>query len=193
MNDLTTDRSFDSQAVRGSLTCLAYFLTCYSRALADVQSTGAGIECLDCMHELMGKHEFTITCSKNKLTHSRLQISLTRVVWISSILENNLGINSALEKYLKENCLGVWDEHFSFKYFLKIALVREISLKLSSNFGCLVNIIYCCSKCPDSTMWRRVLPGHEEIQILHLMRGQPGIQYNRTPVCHPVFLAWMLG
>ena len=50
MYDLTTERSFGSQAT----LCLAYFLTrlihkcLYDQALADVRSTGAGIKCLYC-------------------------------------------------------------------------------------------------------------------------------------------------
>ena len=31
------------------------------------------------------------------------------------------------------------DEQFSFKYFLNIAFVREVSPKLSGDFGCYVN------------------------------------------------------
>ena len=47
-------------------------------------------------------------------------------------------------KYLKESCRLSSDEQFSFKYFLNIAFVREISPKLSGGFSCyghkLVNI-----------------------------------------------------
>ena len=40
--------------LRGSLVCLAYFLTCnslvfFDQAMEDVRSTGAGIKCLYCM------------------------------------------------------------------------------------------------------------------------------------------------
>ena len=38
-------------------------------------------------------------------------------------------------KYLKESCRKSSDGQFSFKYFLHIAFVREISPKLSVGFG----------------------------------------------------------
>ena len=45
MDDLTTERSFDSQAM-----CVIDVLGClYNQALADVRSTGAGTKCLYCM------------------------------------------------------------------------------------------------------------------------------------------------
>ena len=40
-----------------------------------------------------------------------------------------------LAKILKESFRWGSDEQFSFKYFLYIAFVREISLKLSGSFG----------------------------------------------------------
>ena len=57
------------------------------------------------------------------LTHSCLQVSgtLLYVVWTSDSFENNVGIKCVSGKYLKENCLSVWDSHFSFKCFIKIA------------------------------------------------------------------------
>ena len=39
------------------------------------------------------------------------------------------------EKYLKKSCLCVFDQHFSFKYFSKNCLGREISSKMSGGFG----------------------------------------------------------
>ena len=70
------------------------------------------------------------------LTHSCLEIYLTSVVWTYHTFVNNFTIKYELEKYLKESCLLVSDSPFSFKYFLKIAFVREISLKKSGSFGC---------------------------------------------------------
>ena len=51
MCDVTTERSFFSHKLSVSLMCFAYFLNCcykcfYNQALADVQSTGAGIKFL---------------------------------------------------------------------------------------------------------------------------------------------------
>ena len=56
-------------------------------------------------------------------THSLLKTHLTNVIWIYGTFENNFGINFKLKKYLKESCKLVMDQHFSFKYFLKIVLV----------------------------------------------------------------------
>ena len=62
-------------------------------------------------------------------THSVLKISLTIVVWISNTFENNFEIKHKLEKYLKENCVLSSYQHCSFKYFLKIHFIWEISQK----------------------------------------------------------------
>ena len=62
------------------------------------------------------------------LTYSCLEISIS-VVWTSDTFESNLRMNHKFTNYLKESCGLDFDEHFSFKNFLKIAFVREISLK----------------------------------------------------------------
>ena len=54
---------------------------------------------------------------------------MTIVVWIYDTFENNFKINHILEKYLKGSSYLVSEEYFSFIYFLKIDLVREISPK----------------------------------------------------------------
>ena len=56
-------------------------------------------------------------------------VSLTSVVWNYHTFENNFGIKHTVEKYLKESCRLNTDEQLSFKYFLNIAFVREISPK----------------------------------------------------------------
>ena len=57
-----------------------------------------------------------------------LEISLTfnSVIWTISIFQNSFGINHKFTKYLKESLLLDFDQNLSFKYFLKIAFVREI-------------------------------------------------------------------
>ena len=54
---------------------------------------------------------------------------LTRVVWTLRTFGNNLGINHKFTKYLKESCGADFDQHFIFRYFLKIRIVKEISPK----------------------------------------------------------------
>ena len=41
---------------------------------------------------------------------------------------------------MKESCRSSSDKQFSFKYFLYIAFVREISSKLSDRFGCYLGL-----------------------------------------------------
>ena len=48
---------------------------------------------------------------------------------------NNYEINKSLEKYFKESAELVWDEYFSFKYFLIFDFAREISSKWSDSSG----------------------------------------------------------
>ena len=62
----------------------------------------------------------------NPLTHSCLEISLTDVLWTFDTFEYNFGMNHIFKKYLKENCELGSDEHYSFKYFTKNALVTKI-------------------------------------------------------------------
>ena len=56
---------------------------------------------------------------------------LEKFVWNCGAFEYTSGIKHNSEKYLKGNCCLVSEEHFSFKYFVKSAFVREISSKLS--------------------------------------------------------------
>ena len=51
------------------------------------------------------------------------------VVWTYDTFEINFEINHRWEKYFKESSESFSYEYFSFKYFLKIGLVREISPK----------------------------------------------------------------
>ena len=50
---------------------------------------------------------------------------MTSVVWTCHTCEHNFGITRKFTKYLMESCVLGFDQHFSFKYFLKIAF--EIS------------------------------------------------------------------
>ena len=63
------------------------------------------------------------------LTLSCLEMFLTSVVWTFHTYENNLGVDHTFTKYLKESCVFDFDQRFSFKFFLKIAFIREISPK----------------------------------------------------------------
>ena len=63
------------------------------------------------------------------LTLSYLELFGTSVVWTVDTFENNLAINHKFIKYLKEKCVFDFDQHFSLKYFLKIAFAKEISPK----------------------------------------------------------------
>ena len=55
MDDITTERSFVSQAmcVIDVLGLLLVFWTCYPWVFAEVQSTGVGIECLYCVESFL--------------------------------------------------------------------------------------------------------------------------------------------
>ena len=65
------------------------------------------------------------------LTYSYLQIFFkTSVVWTCQTFKNNFEIKHKFGKYLMEHCDYSSDEQFSFKYFLNITYVREISPKL---------------------------------------------------------------
>ena len=64
-----------------------------------------------------------------------LEISLTSVVWNFDAFINNFEITHNFTKYLLEGCVLAFNQHFSFKYFLKIVFVKEISLKSSGSFG----------------------------------------------------------
>ena len=63
--------------------------------------------------------------------HEWQKIYLTNVVWTFQTFENNFGLKQQFTNYLMESCRQNSDEQFSFKYFLNIAFVREISPKLS--------------------------------------------------------------
>ena len=69
------------------------------------------------------------------LTLSCLEIFLTNVVWTFNIFENNFGIKPKFTKYLKEDCVMDFDQHFSCICFLLIAFVGEIFLKRSGSLG----------------------------------------------------------
>ena len=70
----------------------------------------------------------------NVLTNSRLEISLTNVVWTYDTFKSYLQINHKLENYLMESGWYIFDQHFSVKYFLKDSFDREISPKWSGCF-----------------------------------------------------------
>ena len=57
-----------------------------------------------------------------RLTLSCLEIFLTSVVWTFDIFENYIGIYYKFTRHLKESCSKCFDQHFSFKYFIKIAI-----------------------------------------------------------------------
>ena len=61
---------------------------------------------------------------------------LTSVDWTCHTFENNFRMKYKFAKYLKESCRQSFDEQFSLKYFPNIALVREISPKLSDGYDC---------------------------------------------------------
>ena len=64
-----------------------------------------------------------------------LESSLTSVVWIYRIFENNFGIKHDFHKKLKESCWFRFFEHFSLKYISEYASVRKISPNLVGIFG----------------------------------------------------------
>ena len=68
------------------------------------------------------------------LIHSFLELNLKITVCTYDTFENNLGIDYQFEKYLKENCRPSSNQHFSFKYFPKDALVKKIYPKSSGIF-----------------------------------------------------------
>ena len=51
------------------------------------------------------------------------------VVWNFDTYENYSEIKNKFAKYLKGSCRLSFGTHLSFKYFLNIVFVREISLK----------------------------------------------------------------
>ena len=68
------------------------------------------------------------------INHLCQEIYLISVVWIWQTFENKFGMKHKFAKYLNESCRKNCDEYLSFKHFLHIAFVREISPKLSSSF-----------------------------------------------------------
>ena len=64
-------------------------------------------------------------------TYSCLDISLTKVLWIHDIFENNSRIKMNFTKYLEESCGFGSDLHFSFRYFQKNVPVTKILPKWS--------------------------------------------------------------
>ena len=84
--------------------------------------------------KLFSKALFLDTQGIDELTHSCLKIYLTSVVWTFHTFEDNFEMKHKFAKYLKESCRLSSDEQFSFKYFLEVAFVREISSKLSDSF-----------------------------------------------------------
>ena len=60
------------------------------------------------------------------LTLSSLEIFLTDVVWTYGTFEYDFEINHRFTKYLKKIYRLGSDEHYSFKYFTKSALVTKI-------------------------------------------------------------------
>ena len=70
------------------------------------------------------------------LTHSCLEIYFSSVFWTYQTFGNNFGMKHEFAKYLKKSCRYSSNEQFSFKDFLNIVLVREISPKRSGCFGC---------------------------------------------------------
>ena len=77
-------------------------------------------------------HHFVLA----KLAISRRGFNPFMLVWIWYIFEINFEIWHKFAKYLMESCRQSSEEHLSFKYFLKIALVREIPPKKPGCFGC---------------------------------------------------------
>ena len=71
----------------------------------------------------------------NGLTHSCFENSLTIVVCTCDTFENHFEIKQKFEKYLKGSCWFIFDLHFSFKYYLQINSVFEISPKYSGGIG----------------------------------------------------------
>ena len=65
----------------------------------------------------------------NVLTHTCLEISETSSVWTFDTFQNNFVINQKFTKHFKGSCELDFDQLFPFKYFLKIAFIREISPK----------------------------------------------------------------
>ena len=74
-------------------------------------------------------------CLRCGLTYSFLAIYLMSVVWTFHTFKHNFGMKQNFTDYLKGSCRESSDLQFSFKYFLNIAFVREISPKLSDGFG----------------------------------------------------------
>ena len=56
---------------------------------------------------------------------------LSVMCWTFDTFEDNFGSNHKFAKYLNECCVLDFDQDFSFKYFLKIVFVPEISAKKS--------------------------------------------------------------
>ena len=67
--------------------------------------------------------------------------STCSVVWTLDTFENNFGIDPKFTEYLKESFGLDFHKHFSFKYYLKIPFIREISPKHSTSGNTLFD--YC--------------------------------------------------
>ena len=82
------------------------------------------------------------------LTRSCLETSLIFVIWTCKTFEKTLISSMVWGKYLKGSCLLLSDLHSSFKYFLKVCFVREISPKESGSFGRYTCINVLTFSCP---------------------------------------------
>ena len=49
-----------------------------------------------------------------------VEISLTRVIWTLDTFENKFAITNRFIKYLEDVCEFDFNQHFFFKYFLKV-------------------------------------------------------------------------
>ena len=99
-----------------------------------------------------------VALGMNVLIHSCLEISLIRIIWTLDNFDNNYGINHRFRKKLMESFVLYYDQHFSFKYFLKIPFVREISSKSSDVFWryrheC-VKMLSVAVSCSGGGLWR---------------------------------------
>ena len=98
-------------------------------------------------------------------------ISLTKVVWIHDIFENNSRIKMNFTKYLKESCGFGSDLHFSFRYFQKNVPVTKILPKWS--FYLYTTVVKEILKGPISS-----ISFYDDYSCLHIV-----IQSSYGPFC----------
>ena len=86
------------------------------------------------------------------ISHSCLDVYLTKVVSTINTFENNIRINHEFAKYSKENCWFNHDQYFSLKYFWELFFLKRYHQNNQAGLGAAsmnmpIRIVYQSSFC----------------------------------------------